>query len=192
MIRGTQAVLTRHRFDVDEYHGMIRAGILAEDHRIELLDGEIVELHGIGSRHFACVLRLNALLAPALTGRAIVSIQGPVRLDRYSAPEPDIAVLRPRDDYYANQLPGPADTHLIIEVADTSLLKDQRIKLPLYAAANIPEVWIVDLTSDTVEVYREPRGDAYTLSARPAEGPLTPLAFPDVTFDIHALIPATT
>jgi Uma2 family endonuclease len=148
-------------------------------------------LHWIWRSNFSCFIGLNAQQAPPLTGRAIVSIQGPVRLDLYSEPEPDIAVLRHRDDFYVSQLPGPADTHLIIEVADTSLLKDRRIKLPLYAAAGIAEVWIVDLICNAVEVYRDPRGNAYALSARLTEGDVTPLAFPDVAFDVHTLLPGT-
>ncbi len=191
MIQGTQTVLTRHRFDVDEYHGLLRAGILDEDHRLELLDGEIVELHGIGSRHFACVLGLHRALAAALDAQIVVSVQGPVRLDRYSEPEPDLAILRPRDDLYASALPGPADTFLIIEVADASLLKDRRVKLPLYAAAGIPEVWIVDLTCDALELYREPHTDGYAKSFRLTEGHVTPLAFPDARLDIRTLVPAT-
>jgi Uma2 family endonuclease len=185
-----QAVLSRRRFDVDEYHRMIRAGILDEGERVELLDGEIVEMHSIGSRHFACVARLNDTLASTLSGRAIVSIQGPVRLDRHSEPEPDVAVFRSRDDFYCDDLPAAADTLLLMEVADSSLLKDRTVKLTLYAAAGVPEVWLVDLTTDTVEVHRHPDGRAYGQCGRLTEGIVSPLAFPDLQIDVARILPS--
>lgn len=186
---GAPPVLTRHRFDVREYHEMIRAGILDEDHRTELLDGEIVEMHGIGSRHFACVMALQHALARALDDRALVSVQGPIRLSRYSEPEPDIAVLRPRADFYAQRLPGPQDTLLVIEVGDSSLLKDRVVKLPLYAGAGIPETWIVDLTRNVLEVHGEPVGDTYECCARHRDDQVRLRAFPDVWLDVAALLP---
>jgi Uma2 family endonuclease len=154
--------LAHRRFTVDEYHRMAEAGILGEDDRVELLDGEIVQVSPIGARHAATVSRLEHLFHHLAGNRAIVRGQNPVRLDNYSEPEPDIALVAPRDDYYAADHPVPRDVLLIVEVADTSLRYDRHRKLPSYARAGIPEVWLVDLTLDRVERHREPRGDAYT------------------------------
>jgi len=189
MNAGAQAVLSRHRFDVDEYHAMVRAGILMEGDRIELIDGELVEMHTIGSRHLACVIRLNHLLVPPLAGRARVSIQGSMRLDRYSEPEPDVLVLRPRADDYASAHPGPADVLLAIEVADTSLAYDRTVKLPLYARAGIAEVWIVDLEARAVEVHREPSADGYRRFELVREGRIVPAAFPDLELELADILP---
>jgi hypothetical protein len=189
MNAGAQAVLSRHRFDVDEYHAMVRAGILMEGDRIELIDGEIVEMHTIGSRHLACVIRLNHLLVPPLAGRARVSIQGSMRLDRYSEPEPDVLVLRPRADDYASAHPGPADVLLAIEVADTSLAYDRTVKLPLYARAGIAEVWIVDLEARAVEVHREPSADGYRRFELVRERRIVPAAFPDLELELADILP---
>ncbi len=164
-------------------------GILSEEDRVELLDGEIVEMHAIGSRHFACVNALNQLLVGALSGRAVVSLQGPVHLSRYSIPEPDVAVLWPSADGYARGLPGPEETLLLVEVADNSLRLDRAIRVPLYAAAGIPEVWIVDLTTDAVELHREPHGPDYGLCTRVTEGTVAPVAFPDLEIDVARILP---
>jgi len=153
--------VSRRLFTTDEYERMVKAGILGEDERLELLDGEVREMSPIGSRHVACVNRLNTLLNLHVRGQAIVSIQNPIRLSDYSEPEPDIAVLHPRDDYYADALPVADDVLLIVEVADTSLAYDREDKLPRYAAALIPEVWIVDLEHSTVERYIRPLHDRY-------------------------------
>lgn len=189
MSAGAQALLSRHRFDVDDYHQMARAGILTEEDRVELIDGEIVEMHAIGSRHFACVIRLTRLLIAGLGERAIVSVQGPVRLDRYSEPDPDVVVLHPRADTYAGGLPGPDETFLVIEVADTSLTYDRQVKLPLYARTGIPEVWIVDLTTGVVETHRDPSDDGYAHVTRVAEGHVAPAAFPDLELAVEDILP---
>ncbi|HEX9699765.1 MAG TPA: Uma2 family endonuclease [Acidobacteriota bacterium] len=184
-----QAVPSRRRFDVDEYHVMVRAGILIEGDRVELIEGEIVEMHAIGSRHLACVIRLNRLLVQGLAELAAVSIQSSVRLDRYSEPEPDVVVLRPRSDDYAAALPGPPDALLVIEVADTSLAYDRTVKLRLYAEAGVPEVWIVDLAAAAVEVHRQPSGEGYRHIERITEGRLAPAAFPDLELELIEILP---
>src|SRR6266571_3346407 len=177
--------LAHRRFTVDEYHRMAETGILAEDDRVELLDGEIVEMSPIGPRHAATVMRLDHLFNRLVGDRAFVSPQNPVRLDRYSEPEPDIAPVRPRADFYAAEHPSPRDTLLIVEVADTSLKYDRHTKLPSYARAAVPEVWLVDLTADRVERYREPRGEAYTdQQILGREATLTPLLLPGVSIRI--------
>ncbi len=187
--RGSTAVLSRRRFDVDEYHRMMHTGILVEGDRIELLQGEIVEMTPIGSRHVSCVGRLTRIFVLALSDRAFVTAQGVVRLDRYSEPQPDLLVLRWRDDDYAGHTANPADTLLLVEVADSSLRTDRDLKLSLYAAAAIPEVWIVDLESEAVEVYREPEGDRYRRSERISEGTVQPHAFPELAIAIADILP---
>jgi Uma2 family endonuclease len=155
------AVVARHLFTVDEYHRMGEAGIFGEDDRIELIEGEIVEMSPIGSPHAARVKRLNRLLVRRLGTRAIVQVQDPVVLSRMSEPQPDLAVLKPRTDFYAARHPEPADTLLIIEVADSSRTFDRAVKAPLYARAGIVELWVVDVIDEVVEAYRTPLRGTY-------------------------------
>ncbi len=145
--------LSRRWFTVGEYNRMGETGILTEDDRVELIEGEIVEMNAIGSVHAACVNRLNMLLSRQAGQEFIVSVQNPIIADDYSEPEPDIAVLRPRDDYYAHGHPKSADVLLVIEVADTSVEVDRKIKIPLYARAGIPVTVLVDLPKELVEVH---------------------------------------
>jgi Uma2 family endonuclease len=147
------AQLEPRRFNVTEYYQMAAAGILKPDDRVELIAGEIIKMSPIGSPHAACVSRLTRLFHNTIANEAIVSTQKPVRLDEFSEPVPDIALLKPRKDYYAARHPLPADVLLVIEVADTSLLKDRNIKVPLYASAGIPEIWLVNIPKEIIEVY---------------------------------------
>jgi Uma2 family endonuclease len=154
---------TRHKLTVDDYHRMAEAGILGEDDRVELIDGEIIDMAPIGQDHAATVNKLNRALVMAFGDRAIVSVQNPVRLNRFNEPQPDFAVFRPRDDFYAaGERPTAAETLLVIEVADSSLRYDRTVKLPLYARSGIVEVWIVDLRHRRVDVHCSPAGDGYT------------------------------
>ncbi len=183
-------LITRRRFTVDEYHRMAEAGILHEDDRVELLEGEIVEMSPIGRRHQACVDRLTQWLVPALRGRAIVRVQGSVKLSDVSAPQPDVLLLRPRQDFYATVDPGPDDVFLVIEVADTSLRYDQGIKVPLYARHGIPEVWVIDLAEERVFIYRDPHpGAGYRAVEVLGRGArLAPQAFPELELAIDELL----
>lgn len=168
-------------FTVDEYDRMADAGILGENDRVELINGKIVRMTAVGSRHAACVDRLTALLSRLLADRAIVRVQSPVRVSELSEPEPDLALLAPRDDWYAGGHPGPADALLIIEVADSSLDFDRSVKASLYAAAGVTELWIVDQTLGALETFRQPGPDGYASVRRVAPGDyLAPAAFPDV------------
>lgn len=152
----------RHKLDIDEYHRMAEAGIFGENHRIELIDGDLIDMAPIGQGHAAIVNGLNEALVIACAGRAIVSPQNPVRVNRSSEPQPDLAVLRRRADFYATgEPPGPADVLLLVEVADSSLRFDRTVKLPLYARFGIAEFWIVDLKRRVVEVHRAPAGNGY-------------------------------
>ncbi len=157
--------VSRRLLTVDEYHRMGEAGILTEDDRVELIEGELVAMAPIGSEHAAASNSLNRLLMQAVGNRGIVSVGNPVRLSRRSEPQPDFAVLKPRDDY-RTRLPQPEDTLLVVEVANTSLDFDRKVKLALYARSGIPEVWIVNLPAEEVEIHRSPVGDSYTSAAR--------------------------
>jgi len=153
--------LLKGPFTVDDYHRLAEIGILSEDDRVELLDGQVVEMSPIGPRHGGCVKNLVRLLYRRLGEAVILGVQDPVALGRHSEPQPDIAVLKPRSDAYRSAHPRPADTLLVIEVADTSLESDREVKLPLYAGAGIPEVWLVDLEHEVIVVYRQPSAEGY-------------------------------
>ena len=130
------SIVTRKRFTADEYQRMGQVGILLEGDRVELIDGEIVTMTPIGTRHNACVAKGNRALVRAAGDDAIVLPQGSIRLDLYSEPQPDLVLLRPRSDFYASTHAGPDDILLTIEIADSSLRYDRDVKSPLYAAAN--------------------------------------------------------
>jgi Uma2 family endonuclease len=183
MTQVTDRLPTAHRFTIDDLERMVRAGILREDARVELIEGELLDMNPIGWAHQACVNRLTEALVRSLSGRAIVQPQGPVRLSERSLPQPDLALLRPRPDFYARSGPGPADVLLLVEVSDTTLAYDRDVKVPLYARAGIPEVWLVDLAVEQVLVFREPEHDGYrdSWAYRPGDA-LSPQAFPDVLF----------
>jgi len=179
--------VTRRRFTVHDYHRMGEAGILHEDDRVELIEGEIVEMAAIGTRHFSCVNRLTRLLVRGVGDDAVVSVQNPVRLNENNEPQPDLAVLRPRD--YAESLPGPEDVLFLFEVSDTTLSYDRNVKLPLYARARLPEVWVVDLAGEAIERHAEPSGEAYRRveKARSTQT-LAPAALPGLVLGVGAVL----
>jgi Uma2 family endonuclease len=184
---GTQSA--RRLFTTDEYHRMAETGILSEDDRVELLDGEIVRMSPIGSRHAACVDRLAELFTRRLPSRAIVRIQSPILLGRRSEPQPDLALLKRRADYYAERHPQSADVLLVIEVVDSSREVDRGRKLPLYARSGIPEVWVIDLKRDEVEVYRRPALRGYQDHERVRRGQrVAPMAFPRTAFSVGDML----
>jgi Uma2 family endonuclease len=173
----------RRLFTVDEYDRMAAAGIFKPDERIELIDGEIVEMSPIGDRHAACVINLNRLLVLGVRGRAIVSPQNPVRISAHSKPQPDLALLRARS--YISAGATVEDMLLVVEVADTTVRYDRTVKRSLYARAGIPEYWVVDANAESVDVYRTPIADSYRdVQIVPRDGVLTPLGFPDVTIAV--------
>ncbi len=153
--------IARKHFTMDEFYRMAAAGILREDERVEPIAGEIVEMRLIGSQHAACVKRLITLMTRHPLGGVQLSVQDPIRLNDVSEPHPDVALLKFRDDFYAGAHPSSGDVLLLIEVADTSLEYDREVKVPLYAAAGIPEVWLIDLPREVVEVYIRPSGGKY-------------------------------
>jgi len=150
-------------FNVEEYYRMAEAGVLTPNDHVELIEGEIIEMSPIGGPHAACVRKLGALLARLLADSAILSIQNPVAINGYSEPQPDVAILRARDDFYSTH-PTPDDVLVIIEVADTSVEYDRNVKMPLYARAGIPEAWLVNLPKGVVEIYTQPAEGLYQKS----------------------------
>lgn len=178
--------LVRRRFTVDEYTRMVEAGILTKDDRVELLDGEIVQMPPSGREHSASIAVLTRLFVSGLGPRAVVWPQLPVELPPRSMPEPDVALLRPRS--YRSAYPTPGDVLLVVEVAETSLARDRKVKLPLYARAGIPEVWIVDVEGEEVEVYSSPRPDGYASVERFGRARfLSPAAFRDLVIPIDEI-----
>jgi Uma2 family endonuclease len=159
----------RHRLDVDVLYRMADAGIFGEDDRIELIDGELIDMAPIGGDHAATVNGLTRGLVLACGDFGIVSVQNPLRLDRYNEPQPDFVVFRPRADGYRRELAGPEDVLLVVEVADSSLRFDRKVKLPLYARAGIAEVWLADLRARVLEVHRGPGEVGYAEVLRHGE-----------------------
>ena len=152
-----KSVLPLRRFSIDEYHKMIEAGILSEGERAELIDGVIVQMCAQKSKHSAVISRFTTLLYPPVIERkALLRVQLPITLNDDTEPEPDLVLVKYREDAYVESHPGPGDVLLLIEVSDTTLGMDKLVKLPRYAASGIPEVWIVNLVDDIIEVYREP------------------------------------
>jgi Uma2 family endonuclease len=179
--------LARHRFTVDDFHRMAEAGIFSEDDRVELIDGEIVDMTAIGGPHLDCVNRLTHLFVKGVGDRATVSVQNPVRLGRLSQPLPDLALIRPRS--YAQGVPEPGDVFLLIEVADTTAAWDRESKLPVYARGGVPEVWLVDLRGRVVEVYRTPLPQGYGDVRVFLVGQLVaPAAFPDLSLAVDDVL----
>ena len=156
--------LAKHWITADEFEQMGRAGIFHPDARLELLEGGIYEMSPIGSPHAACVDFLNTFFNLHFGGKVIVRVQSSVRLDDFSEPQPDIALLRWRDDFYRHAHPTPADVLLVIEVADTTVETDRSYKMPLYAKAGIPEMWLVNLPDGRIELYAEPASGLYQIS----------------------------
>ncbi|HET9492720.1 MAG TPA: Uma2 family endonuclease [Chloroflexia bacterium] len=164
-----------YRFTSDQFHRMAEIGLLKKDQRVELIDGEVVYMSLVSKRQAGVVNRVVALLHRLLGEDAIVAVQNPMSVAKYTEAYPDIAALALRDDYYASELPTPADARLIIEVADTSLAYDRDVKVPLYAHGGVPEVWVVDLNGDVVHVYRKPEEGAYTEARTLTRGDTLPL-----------------
>ena len=148
--------LTRRPFTVHDYARMRESGILTEDDRVELLDGGIYLMSPIGPLHVAIVNKLNKIFFQQVGAFGIVSVQNPIRLNDYSEPQPDIAILHHRDDFYTHALATPDDVLLVVAIADTTLEYDRDQKVPRYAQANISEVWLVDVSAQVIEQYTQP------------------------------------
>ena len=182
-------MLTKHRFTVDEYYRMAETGIIKPDARVELLEGEIIDMMPMGPFHAGSVDRLAELFIMAGGNRWHVRSQNPIRISEDSEPRPDLALVRRRKDFYTGRHPAPEDVHLIIEVADSSHAFDREQKLPVYGKAGIPEVWIVNLPERSIEIYREPHFTGYALQRVVHEdGSLSPATFPDVVVRVAEVL----
>jgi Uma2 family endonuclease len=183
-------VLKRHRFTLEEYQRMVEADILPDDARVELIEGEVIEMAPIGLRHAATVDRLTRLFTSRLGERVIVRVQGPVAFPAVvSQLQPDVAVLRARADFYVTRHPDSPDLVLVVEVMDSSVELDRRVKLPLYARAGVAEVWLVDVTVGRMEVYRAPVGGRYTETQTYEHGASAGIAaFPEVTLAVDDVL----
>ena len=188
--QGTKGV---PQITVDEFYGMAEAGILHPEARLELLDGVIIEMAPIGSHHAATVNKFTMTLTQGVGNRAIVQIRGPLRVNDSSLLEPDVLLLRRRADFYFSRVPEPGDVLLLIEVADSTVGYDRYSKLPAYAQAGIPEVWLVVVREERrfVEVYAEPSAEGYG-AMRTLEGDdvLTPPGFPDIALRVGEMLSA--
>ena len=172
-------------FTIDELEAMVRAGIIGADERVELIEGQIVELHTPGTRHVWTVSRLTRTFARR--DSVVITPQSTFELHLRGGPEPDLVVLR--DSASQFRRPSPADAVLVIEVSDTSLAYDRNVKAPLYARAGVPEYWIVDLKGERVEVFQEPSPDGYRASRFYLRGEtLSPSFAPDLTIEVDAIL----
>ena len=182
------SVLTKHRFTSREYYRMAETGVLKPDARVELLDGQIIDMSPIGPFHGGLVNHLNHFFNRLSDDRWLVTVQNPLQLDEYSEPQPDLMLLKPVPDYYTGRHPGPEDVFLLIEVADTSLAFDRGEKLAAYGRAGIGEAWIFNLKDQTVEICREPHYAGYhSINVFRSDAQIHPLAFSDVTVDLSSL-----
>ena len=156
-----EPAVRRHRITAEQYHRMGDAGVFEPEARVELIEGEVIDMAPIGTRHWSMVTRLSHLLVSAAGGRALVSVHQSLRLSSDTEPEPDIALLGARSDFYAGALPMGSDALLVIEVADSTLEVDLRTKARLYAKHGVPEYWVVDLLARRVHLHRAAQGGCY-------------------------------
>ena len=181
--------VVKRSFTVAEYRRMVGAGILSEDDRVELIDGEVVAMTPIGARHAACVDSVNLAMVTGVGDKAIVRIQSPVRLNLYTEPEPDVVLLRPRADFYASRHPGPEDILLIVEIADSSIDYDQDVKARIYAECGVPEYWLADLNANVVSCYSGPHERTYRSRQQYRRGQtITPQMVPRCPVAVDALL----
>ncbi len=181
--------LLKRRFTISEYYQMAKVGILTPSDRVELINGEILEMSPIGKRHAACVNRVNQLFYQKLGDRILISVQNPILLNNLSEPQPDITLLQPRTDFYASGHPQASDIFLIVEVADSSINYDQEIKISLYSESGILEVWLIDLNQNSLQVYQQPTESGYQrIQQLQSENTLSPLAFPEIHLRVNEMI----
>jgi Uma2 family endonuclease len=182
--------LITHRFTTKDFHRMVEAGILHEDDRVELLHGEIVDMPPIGPGHASGVKRLlNGFLPLQLQGKVIISVQDPIQLGGHSEPQPDVALLKPRPDFYAQGHPTPQEVLLVVEVMESSAGYDREVKLPLYARFGIPETWLIDAERELIEAYRELTPEGYRQAHTRRRGErLSPEAFPQFSLTVDEVL----
>lgn len=178
----------RLQFTRARYDAMVASGILTKDDHVELLNGEVYQKMPKGPKHTARIKALIARLTALLGSRALIGCQDPVALNEFSEPEPDVSVLKPRDDFYESGHPEPKDVLFLVEVSDSTLDYDRDLKVPLYAACDIPEVWLVDVNARTLSVYQQPSGNQYAQVQVYHPGDAVPLhAFPGESISVSDL-----
>ena len=178
----------RHRWTVSDFQRLGETGLLAPDARLELIDGELFEMAPIGCFHAGTVGILNRLLARAVADSVIIHVQNPILLGDGSEPQPDLLLLRPHPDYYLSEHPQARDVLLLIEVSDSTVAFDRKIKVPLYARHGVPEVWlVVGPQHRHIEVYRDPQPEtgSYQIRLRLRQGRLTPVLLPEVEIRLN-------
>ena len=179
----------RWRFTVDDFMLMGEVGIFKEGDRVELIDGEVIRMNPIGFGHSGRVTKLNWLFGRILGDRVLLHVQNPLQFRPHGQPQPDIMLLRPREDFYTTSHPTAADTLLLIEVSESSLEYDRTTKAPIYAQAGIAEYWIVNLVDSQLLVYRQPIDGVYRSVTVLGKGDtIQPLAFPDITIDVSEIL----
>lgn len=179
----------RHRLTVGDFYRMAETGILGPDERVELIAGEIIDVPPPGSRHAGMVKHLARIFHAAVEDAAIVQVQDPLSLGEYSEPQPDIALLRFEADFYRSAHPHAGNTLLVVEIADTSLIYDRDVKMPLYARHGVPEAWLVDIERGVLTRYREPRADTYAQIDEPdLAAPVEIDALPGIRVDLAGVV----
>lgn len=180
--------IKRHKFTVDEYYRMGEIGLIGPEEHVELIEGEIFEKTSICSYHASIANHLSSMLIAVVKEEGIVSVQNPIRLSNRSEPEPDLAILKPRDDFYRKQHPKANDILAVVEVSNASERFDREIKLPLYASHGIPEIWIISIEHQTLSIYRSLNGDRYQHEQSSDTPGLVALsALPEVSIDLSTL-----
>ena len=184
------SVQTQKRlFTVQEYHLMSEAGVFANHERVELIEGEIIQMAAIGTRHASCVKRLNRRFSVIPEEIAILGVQDPIQLTERTEPQPDVVLLQPRADYYETAHPIPSEVLLLVEVSDSTVNFDRDVKVPNYARSGIQEVWLWDLEANCLEVYRDPTANGYTSIQKFERGEIVlPLAFPNFQVSVNLIL----
>lgn len=177
--------LRRHRLTADDYYKMGNAGIFTENDRVELIEGEIIDMVPIGSQHAYLLNKLNRIFSKQILETTLVRIQDPLRLNHHNEPEPDLVIVTNKN--YSSHHPGPEDTLLVIEVADSSLAYDLEIKTSLYARHNIPEVWVINLNDKKIHTFQKPHDGTYQQQSTCDTGTISPIQVSDLVLDIDEL-----
>ncbi len=174
-----------HRFSVEDFHRLGTLGFFTEDDRLELIEGEIVDMAPIGSNHASILARLNKAITKQIGDNGLVFPQNPLKLSQNSEVYPDLTLLKPRSDDYRTTIPIAGDALLVIEVSDTTLRYDRSVKVPLYAHHGVPEVWLFDVENGKVEIFRQPSIDGYRMILRPENTEtIVPEQLPEVRVDL--------
>jgi Uma2 family endonuclease len=181
--------LQKRLFTVQEYHLISEAGILSEGDRVELIEGEIVKMAAIGTRHASCVKRLTRRFSLIPEEQATLGVQDPIQLTERTEPQPDVVLLQPRADYYATAHPIPSEVLLLVEVSDSTVDYDRDVKVSIYSRSGIQEVWLIDLVENCLEVYRQPGPNGYSLMLKFWRGQqVAPLAFPEFEVSVDFIL----